>query len=55
MYSGGISQSKGSSFGTSHRGRTHRKDYQPPKRDNTVDLNRSNTKRLTPAKMSEKR
>ncbi|KAH0696227.1 hypothetical protein KY285_013059 [Solanum tuberosum] len=55
MYSGGSSQNKGAFLGVSNRGVTNRKEYQAPKRDHSVSLHRSNTKRLSLAEMSEKR
>ena len=45
MYTGGPSRNKGV---------TYRKEYQPKKKDHSVSFNRSNTRRLTPAEMSEK-
>ena len=46
MYTGGSSQNKVV---------TYRKEYQPNKKDHSVSFKRSNTRRLPPAEMSEKR
>ncbi|XP_015161375.1 uncharacterized protein [Solanum tuberosum] len=54
-YGGSNFQNKGGSFSSFPRGATNKRDVGPTKRDTSVNLNRSNSKRLTPAEMNERR
>ncbi|KAG5618502.1 hypothetical protein H5410_018326 [Solanum commersonii] len=48
------SQPKSGSYGGNFRGSFSRKEGNPPRREGVANFNRSNTRRLTPAEMSEK-
>lgn len=52
---GSYSQHKSGSYGGKFRGSFNRKEGNPPRREEVANFNRSNTRRLTPAEMSEKR